>query len=315
MRYLLVIRRPSKSAVFAMLMAASVVLLMLPRDPMAPLKRIAQAITAPPQLAAHRAANDAGDAVRKLTRQPVAGAKHAALLEQRDTLQNENIALKHRLTELQSTVAELSALRRQGLASKGVLVPARIVALDAAPGRESLLITKGSRNDIEQGDWVVSGLEIDAGTEDGIDDACAVLARQSLIGWIEQAGPMTSRVALLTDPHTDTPLPVHLAEGSGDHRFLKAGKEIQTFALYGAGAGRMVIRDITKEFISTKQIRLGDLVTTTGKDPRLPMMIVIGRIDSLQLNQSKPVYYDAVVRPIFDARSLERVIVANLTPR
>ena len=296
-----------------MLMAASVVTVLLPGDLFAPLRNLMQTVVAPPQLAARHVTQAATGAVGRVTHRPIAAQTHSRLMQQKRLIENENIALRDQLTRLEATVAELSGLRQRGFPELGRLIPARVVALDAAVGRESIVISKGQSHDVRDNDWVVTGFEVNVGGDHGVQVESAVLARQCLIGWVQRAGSLTSRVALLTDAYAHRPLRVHIASGQGKHELLLADGKLQPFALEGAGGGKMRIRDIPKDLVNDQRVRVGDVVTSEPEDPRLPMMLVVGVIDALELNRSQPVYYNATVRPTCDVRELSQVVIADLS--
>ncbi len=317
MRYLrLRLRRPSKPTVFAMLMAASLVMVLLPGDPLRPVKNLTQ-LMAPLQLATLEATRGVTAPLRTLADGPATPEQRAKLLREKQALENENAALRQQMAELQSTIQELTGIRQRGFPPppRGVLIPARVISLDAAPGRDSLVVGKGHVQKVSQDAWVAWQLEVGAGSDQGVQDACAVLARQCLIGRVQQVAPLTSRVVLFSDRLASRPMRVHVASRNprdGTHQLLAVKGEPLAFVLEGAGGGRMRIRDIPASLVDGRHLRVGDLVTSSPGHSTLPMAMVIGEIRELNLNRANPVHYDALVRYLYDPRTLRRVFIANL---
>lgn len=316
MRYLrLRVRRPSKPTIFALLMGVSLLMALLPNDPLGPIKNVTQ-LVAPLQMVTLEATRGLSAPVSKLTAEPIDAARHSKLLEANRALQNENAVLRQELSRRQATIDELSGIRgRDGFPREAVLIPARVVSLEASPGRDSMLVGKGQIQNVKPGDWVITRMEVDAGTADGVRDTAAVLARQYLIGWVQQAGPFTSRVVLLSDGLARRPMRVHIAPlmaGNDEYRVLTAKGKPLTFVLEGAGRGTMRLRDIPASLVDAGHVRVGDLITCDPNNASLPVPLVVGEITRLDLNRDKPVHYDALVRCPQDPNALNQVYVADL---
>lgn len=295
-------------------MVASFVLILLPNDLLAPTKNVTQVIS-PLQILTLEATRGITEPIRTLAERAPSAREHADLGQEKQALENEAFVLREEMARLQTEIDELTGIRRQGFPARGALIPARQIALDAVPGRDSLVVSKGHVQNVSRNDWVTSRLAVDAGTEDGVQDAFAVLARQCLIGWVEQAAPLTSRVVLLSDPVASRPVRVHLAptDSDGKHRLLAVNGQPIPFALEGTGGGRMRIRDIAASLVDTGAISQGDLVTSDPNNPRLPLAMVIGRIEELTQNRDNPVCYDAVVGYLFHPKHLSQVYIADLS--
>ena len=314
---------PSKPTVFVMLMLASVVLMVVPADILRPARNMTQLI-ALPQWALQRATNKATEPIKAMARQPLTAEQQVQMLRDKQGLENENVALRQQIETLRLTMEELTLLRRQGLPETVVLIPAPVIALDAAPRRDSLLLGKGELKGIKHGDWVASRLFVQVGEQNGIQRQSAVLARdhllarENLIGWVEETTPLTSRVVLLSDAYANRPMRVHLAHfDTPSQRYLAVTSEgrVAPFALRGIGGGKMIVADIDRAFIDAGVVAVGDLVTSDPNDPRLPHTMVIGEIIEVRQNTNKPLFYDAVVRHRQNPQQLSQVLIVGLAKK
>lgn len=305
-------RRITKPQFFGLLMVCSLVLMFLPRSPSLTGGNVTQLI-ALPQLAARVTTQKVADEIRGMTSEPVPAEKHAETLREKVALENEVASLRQQVLEQQSTINDLAHIRQRGFPNSGSLIPARVLAADAAAGRDSLLVGKGSMAKVKNGDWVASRLFVEAGHEDGVREQLAVLAHECLLGWVEQTSTLTSRVVLLSDPLTNKSARVRIVARDGKRPPLTAGGKYVDFSLSGDGRGMMKIRDIPRDYVDSGRIKVGDIVTSDPTDARLPMAMVVGKLEQLQRNKNKPVYYDAVVAPLYDPQNLSQVYIVDLS--
>lgn len=297
-------RPPSKTAVLRALLVASAVMLMLPSDFLKPLRGMAQLI-AIPQWAVREGTVQVRQQIQSLASESIPAEKHQEVLREKAALENELASLRQRLVDAESSIQELTGLRKR-LPAQATLVPARVIGLDAAAGRDSLLVGDLKGLKARQGDWVASRVFLDAGTESGVRDQLAVLSRECLLGWVEQSSAFASRVVLLSDPLTRRPLHVRI----GSRR--KQAPLYTAFALEGAGQGRMLIPDVPADLIKGGRVAVGDVVTSDPSNPNLPVALVIGEIRELVRNRQKPLFYDALVAPLLEPASLSHVYVVRL---
>lgn len=314
------LRKPSKPAIFAMLMLASAVMIMLPRDFFASARNMTQ-LVAFSGYPVSRAVDNLADSARAIAAEPVPAKTHMEMVRARQAAENEVIVLQRQILELRNRLGDIANLRgyfdrRDHLRDKGRLIPARVVGWDAVPGRDSMALLKGRSANVAEGSWVTSRLAIAAGEENGVADDLRVLARQTLIGWVEQTAPYTSRVVLLSDRFTNRVWRVHIAAVGRENRkpeFVLDGDRPADFALEGIGDGKMRIPDVHARFIREKLIRVGDVVTTDGRDPRLPVAMVIGDIVQLQQIKKQPLLYNAIVRHRYDPKDFSDVLILDMT--
>ena len=312
------IRHPSRPMIFAMLMAAAALSVFVPRHPFGSGRHMTELI-ALPQWAAHKVTQTAVEPVRAWAREGLSAADARRLADEKLLLENENAALRNQITALNQTVQELALLRRGGSNNLGALIPAPVVAADASPGRDTLRVGRGRLRGVQREDWVASRMLVRAGEPDGIQSGAAVLGQQCLLGWIEETGPFTSRVVLLSDAYSQRVLRVHIAHYAASDRNPRAreprlvmmGERVAEFVLRGAGGGRMIINDIPHDFVDAGLITPGDLVLSDPHDPKLGQALVVGEITEVRHNKSKPLLYDAYVQPRFDPRSLSQVLIVD----
>lgn len=304
----------SGPVLFVLLMAASVASMIWPNNPFGFLRTFTQ-ILAIPQMGVAAANHFVAGRVQALHSKPVPPDEHAELVRQKQALENVNAAQAQRIHQLQATVEQLTRIRGRGFPSDGLLIPARVIAQDATPGRDSLLVGKGRAQNVQPGDWVTSSLLVDAGSEDGVRDQTAVLSREYLVGWVESTTPLTSRIVLLTDRLASHPIRVNLARrGEAAAVLSPEGKPI-SFVLEGAGSGWMRIPDIPADLVESGRVRVGDQVLTDAHNPWLPMTMMVGTIESLERprDQQKPLFFDARVRNPCEPATLSQVFVVDLT--
>jgi cell shape-determining protein MreC len=298
-----------------MLMLASAVMVMLPRDFFASARNMTQ-LVAFSGYPVSRAAESISQSAKSLAAEPVPAKTHAEALQAKQAVENENIALRREILRLQGLDREIGQLReRTQLREQGRLIPARVVGWDAVPGRDSMVLLKGRSANVGSGSWVTSRLAVEAGTQDGVVDDLRVLARQTLIGWVEQSAPYTSRVVLLSDRYSNRVWRIHIAAVGRENRkpeFVLDGDRPADFALEGIGDGKMRIPDINARFIQEKLIRVGDVVTTDGRDPRLPLAMVIGEIVELEQIKKQPLLYTAIVKHRYDPKELSDVFILDM---
>lgn len=306
-------QRPSKPAVFLVLMGLSLVSLMLPVDIFRPARQSTQLI-AIAQLGVRETVRGAGQAIDNLAESRVSTDEH-------DQLQREKIALENRLAALSQQVEKLRADNRRLTAVRNMpgfpkwarLMPAKVIADDGSHWRESLWVGKGSGARVRSGDPVASRIFVQAGSENGVADAYHVLAGECLIGWVEQVNRWTSRVVLLSDPYANKALRVRIVgtqAPQGADNVPDRGEQV--YVLHGAGEGKMIISDIPVREKDAGWVRRGDLVVTDPNNPQFPMCLTVGSITQLEVNRKNPLYCNAVVEPRLNPEALSEVYVVDL---
>lgn len=164
-------------------------------------------------------------------------------------LQQENRVLKgqsQRLASLLSENARYKALLNSAREIEEELIAAQISALSPDPARHVVILDKGAVDGVAQGQ--------------------PVLGAEGLIGQIILAGQYSSRALMITDSAHALPIQVNrsglraIAEGSGV-------------------IDRLVIRHLA----ATTDIRVGDLLVTSGLGGRFPQGYPVARVTHVDI--------------------------------
>jgi cell shape-determining protein MreC len=302
------IHRPSKPALFAMLMFASLIMILLPPELANVVRRLTEPI-AVLQILGTEASQGIGKSMKSAIQRSVPAAKFETVREQNQALINENVTLRQMNKQLQDQISQLAGLTVRGFPEKGILIPARVIGGDAVPGKHSLLVG-GSMEGVDVGDPVVTRLTVSAGRGEGVQPNSAVIAKQCLLGTVSQVGTLTARVVLLSDLHESKARRVFI---SRPPPHAEEVEELPPMYLEGMGRGKMLIRDIGKRHVESGRVRVGDLVSSAANDPKLPMSLVIGQIDKLVLNRDNPVTYFAIVSHLYTPDEIAQVFIADLS--
>jgi len=315
-RYYRRFRIPSKKTIFAILMVASAIMLFMPRDPLQPAKNITPLI-ALPQRAARQATQYVGSQIDKIAGKPVPLDQYNKAALEKQALENENAALRQSIAQLKSTQEQLTRIRSSPEFPQGAsIIPVQILACDADPRRESLLVDKGSLKKVKDLDWVASRITINAGTNNGVHNRAQVMARECLIGWVEHAGLWQSRVVLLSDPQANRAMRIRIQPKPGGPDHNKRRGPADPLILEGAGNGKMKIRDIPANYVENGLIQTGDLVTSDRNDPKLPLSMVVGVITKLKRIQDDkviPLFYEALVQHRYDPKKINQAYVVDMS--
>ncbi len=209
-----------------------------------------------------------------------------ALARRLDRLEDALAEATARLAEYDRRVRDLAGLREalDGLPCR--LIPARVIGPSVAGGRAPALLSKGSADGVGSGGAVVQA-RLNRGAREAIARGEPVLTAAGLVGLVEQVGPLTSTVRLVTDPQTSLmvqlvtrrdgrwrPGPVGLARGTGDGR---------TLAVEHVSRGA--------------DVAPGDVVVTSpSAEAALPPYLVLGRVVRARLEPTS-LFYSLVVEP------------------
>jgi rod shape-determining protein MreC len=181
-------------------------------------------------------------------------ATRRALEEENRELRTRQLFLESQLLKLESLEAENARLRRLLDSSATIGQPvliAELLAIDMAPFSQQVVLNKGSRHQVREGQPMV--------------DASGVM------GQIIQVTPMTSIAMLITDPSHAVPIEVNrnglraIARGIGDPSRLE-------LSLLPRNA----------------DIAAGDLLVTSGLDGRFPPGYPVGRVTEVERGPDSP---------------------------
>ncbi|HVP13077.1 MAG TPA: rod shape-determining protein MreC [Phycisphaerae bacterium] len=247
-----------------------------------------------------------------------------------DTAREERLSRDAVMHELASQIAVAEELRQENARLRGLrekyippavaVLPAKVVAWDIVSWRDSLLLARGSSRGVGWQDWVASRLFVDEGGESGVEQGQAVLARECLLGRVEQVSPYMARVQLFSD--VDSPrIQVQIGAVMGN----KVEFVDYPCSLRGMGRNRMAIEDVPYQYIQTdetgespagtgRKIRVGDLICSAPGQLGLPTPLVIGRISRLEQNPKKRLVYTVAVEPAATIADIREVFVIPIIP-
>ena len=129
---------------------------------------------------------------------------------------------------------------------------------------------------------------IDKGTEQGIHADKAVMSGQSLIGKIIEAGPLVSKVQLMTDPNSRIGVLIQRTRQQG--------------VLYGTLSGECRIKYLSVEL----EIKNGDVVESAGSRGFFPKGLLVGKV-LRSWKEPGQIYQVADVGPALDLSRVEEV--------
>lgn len=170
------------------------------------------------------------------------------LMESRERLERQVLILEQkvqRLAVLQAENVRLRELLNSSANLDASVLVAEIIGVDPDPNRQELVINKGGQDDVAQGQ--------------------AVLESQGLIGQIVEAGPLSSRVLLITDAS-------HAMSVQVNRNGVRA-------VLAGTGQGsRLQLMYVP----DTADIREDDLLVSTGLGQLYPRGYPVARVSRVR---------------------------------
>lgn len=201
-------------------------------------------------------------------------------------IRNENIELRNKISELEATVVNLAELQEEnkllkdqlnviegGFSNKNLLI-ASVIGNPNDPTGASLIINKGSLNNISVGNSVVRG--------------------NYLIGYVSEVNLNSSVVLTLTSPKTS------IAVKTAATPYNTEGVLVGQF-----GTGALMSRILQKE-----EININDLIVTSGVDGKFFPGLIVGRVSKIDSDASDPLknaYLDLLV----DFKKLNKVFVIH----
>lgn len=178
--------------------------------------------------------------------------------------QRESIRENHRLRQL------LGFKKNKAFA----YMPAEVIAHD--PGRE------------------MHAVVIDIGKLDGVQPYMAVVTAQGLVGRVIDAGPISSKVQLLTDRNCRISSIVQRSRVKG----------IVSWRYSNALELRLPVH---------ADVRIGDTIVSSGLGGTVPPGLVIGRVVRVRL-EAMGLFKQVVIQPRVDLNRLEEVFVIHPQP-
>lgn len=172
-------------------------------------------------------------------------------LSSQQDLVKENINLKadqlvlrsqlQRLMALESENNYLKSLAQSARGIKGKTLIAELLAIDFEPFVQQVVLNKGTR--------------------DGVYVGQPVLDANGVMGQVMQAGPITSRVLLINDPHSGISV-------------QNTRNGLRSIAIGDNYSGKLKLMYVLK----TADIKVGDVFTTSGLGDRYPEGYPVGNV-------------------------------------
>ena len=246
-------------------------------------------------------------------------AANAAADRERQALQNMLGSQIMLAEELRAENARLRAIREDAMPGGVPLLPAKVVARDIVEWRDSLLIERGSSRGVRRKDWLASRFFVDRGQMQGLSEGQAVLARECLLGRVEQVSLYMACVQLLSD--IDSP---RIEVRVGTLRETTFEFVDYPCSLRGLGRGRMIIEDVPYKYAHgapdpeqgdvRRRLQVGDLVFSAPGQLGLPVPLVIGKVAEFKEDPKKRLVVSLMVEPVVPVDQLRDVFVVPLVP-
>ena len=198
----------------------------------------------------------------------------AELMEDNARLKAQNFILEQKVQKLASLTAQNIRLREllnsSELVDEEVLV-AEVVGIDPDPFKHMVIINKGSR--------------------DGVYEGQALLDAHGIIGQVVEVSPVSSRVIMVTD--TSSRIPVH--NNRTKYRAIASGI---------GQSGRMELMHIP----DTEDIRVGDLLTSSGLGGVYPEGFPLGTVRSVEHHPGNP-FAEVIIEPKAETKRSRLVLL------
>jgi len=176
------------------------------------------------------------------------------------------------------------------------VIPARLLSPEVPGGHAAARLSEGADKGVRKQAAVVTG-RIDRGGREALQRGEPILTAAGLVGIVDEVGPLTSTVRLITDPRATMMVQV-ITHRNGQWR---AGPE---GVARGTADGTAVsVQGIPR----TSDVAPGDFVVTSpSPESNLPPYLIVGRIVRCDLRPAA-VFYEILVEPrvqLSDARQV-----------
>ncbi|MFH1407306.1 MAG: rod shape-determining protein MreC [Candidatus Omnitrophota bacterium] len=208
-----------------------------------------------------------------------AAAKELPEIFYQGRIHKENKLLKEKLGILERKVLELQEASKENERLRGLLnfksqakhraYPALVIARDASSYSDIMIINKGSRNSIKQD--------------------MAVVSSEGLIGRVSEVGRDASKVILISDPNFRCAALIERTREQG--------------IIEGTLWGNCRLKFLTLD----ADVKLGDIVITSGLGGSIPKGILVGKVVSIKPEISY-LTKSAYIKPAADITKLEEVL-------
>lgn len=196
------------------------------------------------------------------------------------SLRRENERLTERIADLESELAALKEARREAEVLRGQL---ELPSEAASPKLLAHIIGRANLG---------TEILLNRGRNDGAAVGDVVVVKNFLLGMVTEAGPSAAKARLILSP------------------------QLSVFALDqdSPGRGRGVVhgtfgqRLTMEKILPSEEVEVGDLVVASGEDGKFPKGLIVGRIESVAVEEGG-VLQKAVLTPLVDFDKIEEVFV------
>lgn len=181
-------------------------------------------------------------------------ASRTHLLDENATLKTENLHIKARLLRYEALQAEnkrLKELLDSSVKLEGRILVAELLSVDLDPSKQQILINKGSQQKVYEGQ--------------------PLLDATGIVGQILHVAPFSATAILITDP--DHALPVQVNRNG-----------LRTIAVGTGDLHRLNLPHVP----NNADIKVGDLLVTSGLGGRFPADYPVGTVASVATNPGSP---------------------------
>ena len=296
-------RETRRRIVMASLLVAAGALLFLPASVTGRVRVWAAPVFSPFQNLTEGWVLDLAQQIREPRRRgggPTVEEDMAALVARIEALQDALAQAGARLGEYERRLKDLSQIRQglDGLPCR--LIPARLIAPEVAGGRAGALLAEGTGSGVRKGSAVIAR-GIDRGAALGLERGDAILTAAGLVGIVDEVGPLTSTVRLITDPQTRLMVQVVMRR---DEKW-RAGP---TGLANGTEDGTaMCLIGIPR----TADVAVGDFVVTNpSPESPLPAYLIVGRIVRCERKPAAPFYNIQIEPRVAPSEAFEVFVLA-----
>lgn len=201
------------------------------------------------------------------------------------TTARDNRRLRERIRSLQ---AENAALQRLAADAERLH---RLLGLRATI---PFAVTSAAVIGRDPSNWYRS-LVIEKGAQDGLAQEMAVVTREGVVGAIRRVGPRYAKVLLVTDRNSAV---AALNQRTRDQGIVE-----------GVAGGRLRLKYLLRQ----TDVRVGDVIVTTGLEGIFPKGLVLGRVHRVGREPGEPVHAIEIT-PAVDFTRLETVEVVTVSP-
>lgn len=188
-------------------------------------------------------------------------SSHMALAEENRRLRQQQLLIQSRLEKFADLQAENRRLRKLLDSSTKVgerVLIAELMAVDLDPFSRRIVLNKGTQNGVTTGQSLIDA--------------------NGIMGQVVHAGPFTSTALLITDPSHALPVQIN-----------RTG--LRSIAV-GTGANQLELAHIP----NNADVRVGDLLITSGLGGRFPPGYPVGRVVSVERDSRQP-FAKVLVQP------------------